>query len=146
MLSTSSPLPVCVQSASNLKIAFCFNSAGNILTAFVLLIWHAKNVFIMIRYWIFHDRAKAMYPKQSDYIEVAQGDIFMEQKMWFGLVLGSFAILKKVLGPIMSNFWGHLFFIFSKHGGVRTKNLHNIFFIKLFFWILKIFLFCIKIG
>ena len=40
------------------------------------------------------------------YIEVAQGDIFMEQKMRFGLVLGQLAILKKKIGPIMimSNF------------------------------------------
>jgi len=41
---------------------------------------------------------------QSRYIEVAQGDIFMEQKMRFGLVLGQLAVLKKKLGPIMSNF------------------------------------------
>ena len=33
---------------------------------------------------------------QSHYIEVAQGDIFMEQKMRFGLVLGRLAILKKI--------------------------------------------------
>ena len=32
---------------------------------------------------------------QSHYIEVAQGDIFMEQKMRFGLVLDRLAILKK---------------------------------------------------
>ena len=31
-------------------------------------------------------------------IEVAQGNIFMEQKMRFGLVLGSLAVLKKKLG------------------------------------------------
>ena len=41
---------------------------------------------------------------QSHYIEVAQGDIFMEQKMLFGLVLGWLAILNKKLGLIMSNF------------------------------------------
>jgi hypothetical protein len=35
---------------------------------------------------------------QSHGIEVAQGDIFMEQKMRFGLVLGQLAILKKKLG------------------------------------------------
>ena len=34
---------------------------------------------------------------QSHYIEVAQGDIFMEQKMRFGLVLGRLATLKKVV-------------------------------------------------
>ena len=33
--------------------------------------------------------------EQSPYIEVEQGDIFMEQKMRFGLVLGRLAILKK---------------------------------------------------
>ena len=41
---------------------------------------------------------------QSHCIEVTQGDIFMEQKRRFGLVLGRLAILKKKLGPIMSNF------------------------------------------
>ena len=35
---------------------------------------------------------------QSHYIKVAQGDIFMEQKMRFGLVLCRMAILKKKLG------------------------------------------------
>ena len=33
--------------------------------------------------------------EQSHYIEVAQGDIFMEQNMRFGLILGRLAILKK---------------------------------------------------
>jgi hypothetical protein len=37
---------------------------------------------------------------QSHYIEVAQGDIFMEQKMRFGLVLGQLAILKKMGGRL----------------------------------------------
>ena len=42
---------------------------------------------------------------QSHYIEVLQGDIFMEQNMRFGLILGQLAILKKKdEGPIMSNF------------------------------------------
>ena len=36
---------------------------------------------------------------QSHYIEVAQGNIFMEQKMRFGLVLDQLAILKKKLEP-----------------------------------------------
>jgi hypothetical protein len=40
--------------------------------------------------------------KQSHYIEVAQGEIFMKQKMRFEQVLA--AILKKNWGPIMSNF------------------------------------------
>ena len=42
-------------------------------------------------------------PTQSHYIEVAQWDIFMEQKMRFGMVLDRLAILKN-RGPIMSNF------------------------------------------
>ena len=41
---------------------------------------------------------------QSHYIEVAQGTIFMEQNMRFGLILGRLAIMKKKsLGLIMSN-------------------------------------------
>ena len=43
-------------------------------------------------------------PSQSHYIEVAQGAIFMEQNMRFGLILGRLAMLKKNLGPIMTNF------------------------------------------
>ena len=35
---------------------------------------------------------------QSHYIEVAQGDVFMEQKMRFGMVLDPLAILKNKLG------------------------------------------------
>jgi hypothetical protein len=41
---------------------------------------------------------------QSHYIKIAQGAIFMEQKLRFGLDLGRLAILKKKIGPIMSNF------------------------------------------
>jgi hypothetical protein len=41
---------------------------------------------------------------KSHYIEAVHGDIFMEQKMRFELVLGWLAILKKKWGPIMSNF------------------------------------------
>ena len=41
--------------------------------------------------------------RQSHNIKVAPGDIFMEQKMRFGLVLGRLAMLKK-MEPIMSNF------------------------------------------
>ena len=50
---------------------------------------------------------------QSHYKEVAQGDIFIEQKMRFGLVLGQLAILKKnwanyeqLLRPVFSCFHG----------------------------------------
>ena len=34
--------------------------------------------------------------RQNHYIEVVQGEIFIDQQMWFGLVLGQFAILKKL--------------------------------------------------
>ena len=37
-------------------------------------------------------------------MDFLQGDISMEQKMRFGLVLGRLAILKKSFGLIMSNF------------------------------------------
>ena len=36
--------------------------------------------------------------KQSHYIEVMQGAIFMEHNMRFGLILGRLAVLKKKLG------------------------------------------------
>ena len=39
-----------------------------------------------------------MSHNQTHCIEVAQGDIFMEKKMRFGLVLGRLSILKKILG------------------------------------------------
>ena len=67
----------------------------------------------------------------SHYIEVAQGDIFMEQKMWFGRL----AILKKNSGPIMSNFWGQFFMFwgakrklksFWRYCSICTDKLHNI--------------------
>ena len=45
---------------------------------------------------------------QSRYIEVTQGDIFMEQKMKFGLVGNT----EKKWGPIMSNFQGGFFHVF----------------------------------
>ena len=35
---------------------------------------------------------------QSDYLEFAKRDMFLKQKMWFGLVLGQLAKLKKHLG------------------------------------------------
>ena len=48
---------------------------------------------------------------QSHYVEVAQGAIFMEQNMRFGLILGRLAILKKIganyqqlLRPVFSCF------------------------------------------
>jgi hypothetical protein len=47
-----------------------------------------------------------MTPPQSNYIEVTQGTIFIEQNIRLGLILGWLSILKKELGPIMSNFLG----------------------------------------
>ena len=41
------------------------------------------------------ESAEGIGNRQIRYIEVAQEDIFMEQKMRFGLVLGRLAILKK---------------------------------------------------
>ena len=49
---------------------------------------------------------------QSHYIKVAQGGIFMEQNMRFGLILGRLAILKKNLGQLGAIFDGG-FFMFS---------------------------------
>ena len=51
--------------------------------------------------------------KQSHYIEVVQGAIFMEQNMGFGRILDRLAILKKKsFGPIVRTFEGS-FFMFS---------------------------------
>ena len=52
---------------------------------------------------VVNDLPKCMH-NQSHYTEVAQGPIFMEQNMRFGLILSQLAILKKKIGPIMSNF------------------------------------------
>ena len=43
---------------------------------------------------------------QSYYIEVAKGDIFMEQKMRFGMVLGLWQYWKNYWGPIMLYVFG----------------------------------------
>jgi hypothetical protein len=55
--------------------------------------------------------------KQSHYIEVTQGGIFMEQKMRFGLVLGRLAILKKKLGADYEQLLKGVFFMLS---GAKT--------------------------
>ena len=47
---------------------------------------------------------RAITLSQIHHMEVAQGAIFIEQNMRFGLDLGRFAILKKNWGTIMSNF------------------------------------------
>ena len=50
-----------------------------------------------------HLRRNKFNSRQSYYIKVAQGVIYMEQNMRFGLILGRLAILKNI-GPIMNNF------------------------------------------
>ena len=79
--------------------------------------------------------AAASCGNQSHYIEVAQGAIFMEQKIRFGLVLGRLAILKKkleadyeqLLRVFFSGFLGqkNTLKFFFKYCGVRTKKLHQ---------------------
>ena len=61
---------------------------------------------------------------QSHYIEVMQGDIFMEQKMTYGLVLGRLAILKKKLGADYEQLLRVFFHVFR-----GKKNL--IFFVNI---------------
>jgi hypothetical protein len=68
-------------------------------------------------------------------MEVAQGDILMEQQMRFGLVLGQLAILKKRLGDdyykllrmVFSCFQGQKnnSKFFGKYCRVSTKKLHQ---------------------
>ena len=111
-----------------------------------------------------HEKANVIHPiyykqlldgakYQSHYIEVTQEDIFMEQNMRFGLILGRLAILKKNGGPIMSNIWGWFFHVFRgkkkfkilfKNCSIRTKTLHkmivNIFCQNIFLKIQKMFL------
>ena len=56
---------------------------------------------------------KKDYQRQSHYIEVVQGDFFMEQKIRFGLVLGQLAKLEKNGGRLLATFeFG--FFMFSR--------------------------------
>ena len=77
-----------------------------------------------------------MISSQSHHIEVAQGAIFMEQDIRFGLILGLLAILKKNWAnyeqhwrPVFSCFREQNFFLnfFKQHCSVLSKKLHNIF-------------------
>ena len=76
-----------------------------------------------------NDRSDVRYHRytQSHCIEVTKGDIFMEQKMRFGLVLGWLAILKRKNWATFEGsffmFSGAIFFF--KHCSVRTKKLHK---------------------
>jgi hypothetical protein len=56
------------------------------------------------------------HKNQSHYREVPQWEIFIEQE----LSLGQLALLKKKIGPIMSNFLGQFFSCF--HGQKIRKN------------------------
>ena len=70
----------------------------------------------------------------SHYIEVAQEDIFMEQKMWFGLTgFGPVGNTKEKFGAIISNFWERVFSCFGEKIEIfenvvasALKSLHNI--------------------
>ena len=57
--------------------------------------------------------AAASCGNQSHYIEVAQGAIFMEQKIRFGLVLGRLAILKTKFGEEYAQLLRAFSFMFS---------------------------------
>jgi hypothetical protein len=59
--------------------------------------------------------------RQSHYIEVAHGVIFMEQDMRFWLILGRLAILKKKLGQSWAIFEGS-FFMFSGAKEIEKEN------------------------
>ena len=84
-----------------------FISSFDWKTVSLIFNWFFESIFVL----------QKTIPKSSHYIEVAQGDIFMEQKMWFGLVLGRLAILKKKsLGRLWATFEDG-FFMFS-----RAKN------------------------
>ena len=68
--------------------------------------------------------------RQSHYIEVVQGAIFMEQKMRFGLILGRLAILKKKIGADYEQLLRAVFLCFHeifflKYCSVCTKKLHK---------------------
>ena len=89
--------------------------------------------------WLFLDwktrkplQLLSIVSRQSHNIEVAQGAIFMEQNIRFGLILGCLAILKETfladyehfLRPVFSCFLGQNFFL-KKHCSIRTKKLHK---------------------
>ena len=63
-----------------------------------------RQVCKLIAFTITLHTTNYIHYDQSHCIEVAQGDIFMEQNMRFGLILGQLAIQKKNWGPIMIKF------------------------------------------
>ena len=60
--------------------------------------WYINKCSVYCEIEADHSRAWFTTAIKSHYIEVAQGDIFMEQNMRFGLILGQLAILKKIFG------------------------------------------------
>ena len=92
----------CVHLWSLLKILIhtqYFFPVINLVSLLLLFMMLGK---VLKLFWTFYTQASFLlcnlWSAQSHYIEVAQGDIFMEQKMWFGLVLGPLATLKKNWG------------------------------------------------
>ena len=65
--------------------------------------------------------------KQSHYIDVAHGAIFIEQNMRFGLVLGQLAILEKNWAVKYGSFEGVFYVFMGENEGEKTKkNLKKI--------------------
>ena len=65
---------------------------------------------------------------QSHFIEVSQGDIFMKQKMWYGLVLGQLAILTKKIWVDYEHLLKAFFSCF--HGQIQFGIAQNFVFCK----------------
>ena len=95
---------------------------------FITITLHKRELHPEREYTINKNERLAQRRDQSRYIEVAHGDIFMEQKMIFELVLGQSAILKKKV-------WADYEQLFHVFMGKKklNKKLHNISFIKEFF-------------
>ena len=73
--------------------------------------------------------ARSMYQGQSHYIDVAQGAIFMDQNMRFGLILGNtekknLADYEQLLRPVFSCVCGQKkLYLKKKHCSVYARNL-----------------------
>ena len=97
--------------------------------------WCFKVYTGLIICFFFHSDVFSSICIQGHYIELAQGNIFMEQKMRFRLILGRLAILKKKLGPnydqllrlVFSCFKGQKnnFNLKKKYYRVCTTKLHK---------------------
>ena len=69
--------------------------------------------------WIF------FFFSRIQFIEVEQGDIFMEQKMIFGLVLGQLAIMKKKMGTDYEQFLRVVFSCFQGQKNIVASSLKS---------------------